>query len=286
METNLWKQRYDEMVVTCAHTAKERDDARERIELLLQVREHDMAKVESDSIVASCDCNVKTNDPQHHAKGCKYRLICERDDALEALSGRTVSCGQCNEAAKEMSEKSAQVAIWQAQVQEAIRQVEASDTLNRKLMTENRDKDAQIVALREALSRIHACTDSPDIDVSGEYQKGLHCGVEDRDCQDRYDGADYGWSQGVERTIEWAQNEAAFALNAPKTPAVVPLEYVHSLIDGEPAQIVRNAKDGYPEGREDRVLSIDERIAALKLFAADYKRWHKELEELTGRKHP
>lgn len=70
-------------------------------------------------------------------------------------------------------------------------------------------------------------------------------------------------------------------------PARVPfLEHLHSLLDGEPAQIVRNAKDGYPEGREDRMLSIEERIEALKHFAADYQRWHMELEELTGRKHP
>ena len=58
---------------------------RQQIELLLQIREHDKAKVESDSIVASCDCNVKTNDPQLHAKGCKYRLICERDTAREKI---------------------------------------------------------------------------------------------------------------------------------------------------------------------------------------------------------
>lgn len=90
---------------------------------------------------------------------------------------------------------------------------------------------AQIVALREALSRIHACTDSPDIDVGGEMQIGLHCGVEDRGCRDRYDGADVGWSQGVERTLEWAQNEAAFALNASKPPAVVPLEDVRPLVE-------------------------------------------------------
>jgi len=80
-------------------------------------------------------------------------------------------------------------------------------------------------------------------------------------------------------------NEARRALSTP-APSVVPLEDVHLLLDGEPAMIVRNAKDGYPEGREDRVFSIEERIAALKQFAADYQRWLKELEDITGVQHP
>ena len=73
----------------------DRDKLRQQNELLLQVRERDKAKVESDSIVASCNCNAKTNDPQHHAKGCKYRLICERDDLArwkhEALLEKALS---------------------------------------------------------------------------------------------------------------------------------------------------------------------------------------------------
>jgi hypothetical protein len=64
---------------------RERDELRQRVELLLQIRERDKAKVDSDSIAGSCDCNVKTNDPQHHAKGCKYRLICERDTSREKI---------------------------------------------------------------------------------------------------------------------------------------------------------------------------------------------------------
>ncbi|NDD52826.1 hypothetical protein EBZ39_02930 [bacterium] len=37
--------------------------------------------VGSDSVIASCACDTKTNDPAFHAPGCKYRLICERDKA-------------------------------------------------------------------------------------------------------------------------------------------------------------------------------------------------------------
>ena len=73
-------------------------------------------------------------------------------------------------------------------------------------------KDAELARLREALQRISDGTDAPDIDLSGDWQTGLYCGVEDRDCQDRYEGADYGYSQGVERTLEWAGNEADYAL--------------------------------------------------------------------------
>jgi hypothetical protein len=63
-----------------------------------------------------------------------------------------------------------------------------------------------------ALERISKCEDAPDIDATGEWQTGLHCGVEDRDCQDRYQGADYGHTVGVEKGLEWASNEAKHAL--------------------------------------------------------------------------
>jgi len=98
----------------------ERDEARERAnskhglwmmelhkvtELEAQVQamlKNDVSKLESDSFVGSCTCLTKTPDIQYHKPGCKYRLICERDEARAALSGRTVSCSQCNEAAKQI----------------------------------------------------------------------------------------------------------------------------------------------------------------------------------------
>lgn len=72
--------------------------------------------------------------------------------------------------------------------------------------------------LRAALERIKNCEDSPDIDATGEWQFGLHCGVEDRGCTDRYEAADYGHARGVERALEWAVNEATEAL-AGKEPS-------------------------------------------------------------------
>lgn len=42
-------------------------------------------KLESDSIVASCNCMTKSPDIQYHKPGCKYRLISERDAAREQV---------------------------------------------------------------------------------------------------------------------------------------------------------------------------------------------------------
>ncbi len=68
--------------------------------------------------------------------------------------------------------------------------------------------------LLDALKRIAECEYSPDIDIGGEYQFGLHCGVEDRGLSDRYQSADFGYSRGVEATLEWASNEAKHALDS------------------------------------------------------------------------
>ena len=72
-------------------------------------------------------------------------------------------------------------------------------------------EDKLIIALA-ALYQISTCEDAPDIAATGEWQTGLHCGVEDRGCQDRYEGADYGHTVGVEKALEWASNEAKSAL--------------------------------------------------------------------------
>ena len=71
---------------------------------------------------------------------------------------------------------------------------------------------AENARLLEALQNIADCKDAPDIDATGYWQFGLHCGVEDRYCQDRYQGADYGHTVGVEKALEWACNESRAAL--------------------------------------------------------------------------
>jgi len=42
-------------------------------------------QIDSDSIVGSCNCMTKTNKATHHAKGCKYRLITERDEVRQLV---------------------------------------------------------------------------------------------------------------------------------------------------------------------------------------------------------
>lgn len=60
----------------------QRDEAREQIQMMLK---HDATRLESDSIVGSCDCDTKTPEVKYHKPGCKYRLISERDEAREEL---------------------------------------------------------------------------------------------------------------------------------------------------------------------------------------------------------
>lgn len=65
-----------------AQAVRQRDNASAQLERMIQ---HHQESMETDSIVASCGCLTKTNDPQHHKPGCKYRLIMERNQHLDAL---------------------------------------------------------------------------------------------------------------------------------------------------------------------------------------------------------
>lgn len=53
----------------------------------------------------------------------------------------------------------------------------------------------------------------------------------------------------------------------------------HTLLNGDASKIIQNHKDGYPEGRPDRLLTLGERIKALCTYAADWKRWCQNNEE-------
>lgn len=56
------------------------------------------------------------------------------------------------------------------------------------------------------------------------------------------------------------------------------IEAIHSLLDGDESKIIRNAKDGYPEGREPKELTLTERVTALCKYASDWERWFSEAE--------
>lgn len=67
------------------------------------------------------------------------------------------------------------------------------------------------VCLRKSLLSLHRIVegaDSPSISPTGGEEFGLYCGVEDRMCSDRYEGANVGYETGAERMLEWAVNEA------------------------------------------------------------------------------
>lgn len=57
------------------------------------------------------------------------------------------------------------------------------------------------------------------------------------------------------------------------------LEAAHVVLDADPSKIIRNAKDGYPEGRESQELTLAERVKALCIYAADWERWYVEAEK-------
>lgn len=69
-----------------------------------------------------------------------------------------------------------------------------------------------LMSAQAALRRIAELEGAPDEDPSAGIENGLHCGVEDLDCQDRYQGATFGYTQGAGRVREWAAQEASFAL--------------------------------------------------------------------------
>lgn len=53
----------------------------------------------------------------------------------------------------------------------------------------------------------------------------------------------------------------------------------HTVLDNDPSKIIRNAKDGYPEGREPHELTIAERVQALCKYASDHVKWLKDTEK-------
>lgn len=66
---------------------------------------------------------------------------------------------------------------------------------------------AELAELKGKQSEILAGpTDEPQIELAGEWETGLFCGLEDQNLQsDAYGACRYGFEAGVERTLEWAQ---------------------------------------------------------------------------------
>lgn len=152
-------------------------------------------------------------------------LETELAEAREALSGRTVSCSQCEEMAGKLEEEKSAAQIIQDREAELV----AKYCYQKDLVAE---KDAQIVALRSALERIRdGCAE--DLEQWTNYPQ--------------FRDAIIG-SIGAHRAI------ADSALSTP-APACVPVEDVRPLLDAL-QKIVR--EEFYPMSKR---LMTDARIA-------------------------
>jgi hypothetical protein len=89
-----------------AAVCRERDDALALLAQYSAEREHNAMqalayKAERDEAIATCQ-ELVTDSNAVTLAATVVRLERERNEAREALSGRTVSCSQCNEAAKQL----------------------------------------------------------------------------------------------------------------------------------------------------------------------------------------
>jgi len=78
----------------------------------------------------------------------------------------------------------------------------------------------------------------------------------------------------VHDAMEWKRDLEAKLKEAENT-----ISEAHAILDGDESKIIRNAKDGYPDGRPDRILTLAERVKAICKYGADYKRWLSEAED-------
>lgn len=79
-------------------------------------------------------------------------------------------------------------------------------------------------------------------------------------------------TQDIEK-IDAVVNEIVETRTTQELVPIDEIEKIHNLLDNDASKIIRNSKDGYPEGRPDKVLSLYERVKALCLYASDWKRW-------------
>ncbi len=89
METNLWKQRYDEMVATCAFTAKERDEALAELKSARNQRDEwrldaGMANEYIKKLGKMLGCEDGETTPELQIEAMNAQIVALRE-ALEAL---------------------------------------------------------------------------------------------------------------------------------------------------------------------------------------------------------
>ena len=97
------------------------------------------------------------------------------------------------------------------------------------------------------------------------YGKGCKCGA-------------YGACECGCPDVDWTPQEI-YDLRSKLKEAENTISEAHAILDGDESKIIRNAKDGYLDGRPDRILTLAERVKAICKYGADYKRWLSEAED-------
>lgn len=146
-----------------------------------------------------------------------------------------------------------------AEIAKLNEQLEGFRNVSEGIMAELEKRDAQVAALKAELEKAESRL-KPEIEVLHDtissLKKELVRVKEERDA--------------VEFDFNTARNDVetlAFKLDA-----------AHAVLDGDPSKIIRNAAQGYPEGRAPRELTLAERVQALCKYAADYVEWHQKAE--------
>ena len=82
----------------------------------------------------------------------------------------------------------------------------------------------------------------------------------------------YGMGKDRDKFLHYLEAFAALVAEREREACQTCVE-IHSLLDADESMIIRNARDGYPEGRTPRELTLLERVKSLCTYAADWKRW-------------
>lgn len=135
-----------ELAAARAESDRLRHDLAVMKERAEKTKERDRKEALSDSIVGACCCDTKTDVPERHHKGCKYRLIAERDAARSDADAQAAEFRRVNAALIEEQKA-------YAKLEEQLKRLrEAKDENDERFMRERDEARDAAVDLREKLS--------------------------------------------------------------------------------------------------------------------------------------
>jgi len=123
-------------------------------------------------------------------------------------------------------------------------------------------------AMKQALEALEECSRVPHIRGIQPTITGLRLAIEQAERVKRAEEAFAAASDEIKG--EQAERQEPVTCSVCKE--------VHAILDADESQIIRNAEDGYPDGRKPRILTLQERVNALCVYASDWKRWCLEKE--------